>query len=427
MAKLHYDWAPGEKVPLIRQHSVAKHEILRAYLVAYLQTLISSPHQEVFKLTLVDGFAGGGVYRHATTGQEVLGSPFIMLDAVREAEFLINQNRTKHVHLDVDYVLIEADVGAYQVLVKELKSRGHGADLDGKIVVRNSQFDAEAETIVSRILAKSPRKGRAIFLLDQYGYSQVPAPLINTIFKHLPGAEVILNFAVDSFLNYASDGKATRQTLERMGLPNVFRGRTLEEIKQSEKDWRLFIQSTLYRDLVHTCGARYYTPFFIRSSQGHGDYWLIHLSQMPRARDVMTQVHWQKNNYFIHYGGAGLDMFNMLGYVPEKDSVFTGQSSLSFGFTFDEPAKAQSIATLSEDIPHLIYPYAEGMSFGELFAMTCNHSPGSANTYREALGRLIAYKEMEVVGQDGTVRRTGNAIHDTDQVRAPRQRAMILR
>lgn len=427
MAKIHYDWAPGEAAPVIRQHSIAKHEILRAYLVAYLRTLISSPHQEVFKLTLVDGFAGGGIYRHATTGQEVLGSPFIMLDAVREAEFLINQNRAKHVHLDVDYVLIEADAGACQVLVHELRARGHGADLEGKITVLNSQFHLEANAIVARIQTKSPRKGRVIFLLDQYGYSHVPAPLIKSIFSRLPGAEVILNFAVDSFLNYASDSKATRQTLERMGLPNVFRGRTLEEIKQSEEDWRLFIQSTLYRDLVHTCGARYYTPFFIRSSQGHGDYWLIHLSQMPRARDVMTQVHWQKNNYFIHYGGAGLDMFNMLGYVPEKDSTFTGQSAFSFGFMFDEPAKAQSIKALGEQIPHLIYPFADGVTFGELFAITCNHSPGSADTYREALGELISFKELEVVSRDGTVRRAGGAIHDTDQVRAPRQRALVLR
>jgi three-Cys-motif partner protein len=59
--------------PIIHQHSLAKHEILRAYLTAYIQTLISSPFQDRFRLTLVDGFAGGGIYRHEATGQEVLG------------------------------------------------------------------------------------------------------------------------------------------------------------------------------------------------------------------------------------------------------------------------------------------------------------------------------------------------------------------
>jgi hypothetical protein len=40
------------------------------------------------------------------------------------------------------------------------------------------------------------------------------------------------------------------------------------------------------------------------------------MSQHHRARDVMTEVHWANNNYFIHYGGAGLDMFQMVGYDP---------------------------------------------------------------------------------------------------------------
>ncbi|EQD43996.1 hypothetical protein B1A_15279, partial [mine drainage metagenome] len=47
------------------------------------------------KLTLVDGFAGGGEYTHSDTKQLVLGSPFICLDAVREAEFALNANRHK--------------------------------------------------------------------------------------------------------------------------------------------------------------------------------------------------------------------------------------------------------------------------------------------------------------------------------------------
>lgn len=426
MTKAEYKWAPGDDPPPIKQHSIAKHDIWRAYLVAYLQTLISSPRQDIFKLSIIDGFAGGGIYRHSSKGNEVLGSPFIALDAVQEASFLINERRSKEVLLDVDHFLIEADPGAYQVLLGELKQRGHASKLDDSIFVQNSHFEREAENVIRHILSRNPKAARAIFLLDQYGYSQVPTPLINSIFQRLPGAEIILTFAVDSFLNFASDKKSTFETLSRMGLPDIFRGRTLEEIKGSEKDWRLYIQSTLYHDLVHACGARYYTTFFIRSSQGHGDYWLIHLSQRPRARDVMTRIHWQQNNYFIHYGGAGLDMFRLLGYVPEKDSNYTGQSEFNFGFNFDEPAKAASVSSLMEQIPKLIYPDADGMSFGELFASTCNQSPACGDTYREAIGSLILHKELEVVSQDGSQRRSGLRVHDNDQVLAPRQRPLIF-
>ena len=78
MSEVHYEWALGGAYPFIQQHSVAKHEILRAYLVAYIQTLISTPNQEVFRLAIIDGFAGGGVYRgkmeRAKAGVTVLKS-----------------------------------------------------------------------------------------------------------------------------------------------------------------------------------------------------------------------------------------------------------------------------------------------------------------------------------------------------------------
>ena len=132
-------------------------------------------------------------------------------------------------------------------------------------------------------------------------------------FNTLPTAEVILTFAVDAFINFASDSHATKQILDRIDLPDVLKGRTLEEIKRVEKDFRLYIQSCFYKALVEKCGAKFFTVFFIRTT-GHGDYWLVHLSQHPKARDVMTTVHWNKNNHFIHYGDAGLDMFRTLGY-----------------------------------------------------------------------------------------------------------------
>lgn len=426
MAKVPYQWALGERPPPIQQHSVAKHEILRAYLVAYIQTLISSPRQEEFRLTLIDGFAGGGVYRHASTAHEILGSPFVMLEAVKEAEFLVNKERQKKVCLHLDYFFIENDKGAAEVLRYELCSRGYGGQIGQSIFIFQSKFQDRANEIVNFVKKKSQRASRAIFLLDQYGYAEVPASLINMLMQSLAGGEVILTFAVDSFLNFAGDNQMNKRMLEQIGIPDLFRSRTIDDIKKSEKDWRLFIQGCLYKDLVNACGARFYTPFFIRSSKGHGDYWLLHLSQRPRARDVMTRIHWENNNHFIHYGGAGLEMFQMLGYVPERDSNYTQQMELGLGFCFDELAKKASVAKLSEQIPHLIYPDPDGMSFGELFASTCNSSPASAQIYREAIGNLLQMKELVVVGQDGTERRSAGRIHDSDQLLPPKQRSFVF-
>jgi len=426
MAKKEYVWEPGGDPPKIKQHSIAKHEVLRGYLIAYFRTLTSSPMSDTLKLSLIDGFSGGGLYKHSDTGKILSGSPLIMIEASEEAEFRINQTRHKPLNFEIDYFFVDEDAGACEYLKNELHVRGHGSKIGDQIHVLQSDFEQEIDEITEHILKKSPRAARAIFLLDQYGYSQVPIPRIRSIFSQLPGAEVILTFAVDSFLNFATDSQLTTKNLEGVGLPDVFRGRTIEDIKGSERDWRLFIQSAMHRDLVHGCGARFYTTFFIRSSQGHGDYWLVHLSQRPRARDVMTQIHWEQSNYFIHYGGSGIDMFNIIGYVPEHDEAYTGQPRLSFGFEFDDPAKASSTTSLMEQIPDLIYPDDNGMSFAELFTSTCNYSPASRDIYAESLGQLIGHSEIEVRSQSGVVRRSGNAIHDSDQILPPQQRSLFL-
>lgn len=421
MTLKHYNWKNGPDV--IQQHSIAKHRILQAYLAAYFRTLVSSPSQEVLRLTLVDGFAGGGLYIHSDTKELVKGSPFIFLNATKEADFLINKDRRKPVQLEVSYFFVEADRHAYLHLDKVLREEGYGSEIGNKIHLRHAKFHDEAMTVIQFIKQKSPRNGRSIFVLDQYGYTDVPTDLIRKIFENLSSAEVILTFGVDSFLNFLSDDNAD-PLLNAIGLSDVLKGRTLDEIKSSEKDWRLFIQSSLYKSLVSRCGAKHYTPFFIRNKRGHGDYWLIHLSQHHRARDVMTEVHWDNNNYFIHYGGAGLDMFHMVGYDPDFDSSQKGQ--FAFGFEFDDLAREASIASLVEQMPRLVYAHDEGISFGVLFATTCNETPASAQIYRAALERLLEHKVVEIISAEGIQRRSAQQIRASDQIIAPDQRRLFL-
>ncbi len=418
MPRAPYSWADGRPA-IIQQHSVAKHEVLREYLVAYLQTLVASPAQDVLSVTLVDGFAGGGVYTHERTGEVVLGSPFVFLEAAKVAEALITFGRQKPLQLRLDYMCVERDLDACRSLERTLVSQGYGARVGRDIHVLNSAFEHEIESILTFIQRKSPRKGRSIFLLDQYGYSEVPASRIRSIFATLPRAEVILTFNVDAFINYASDSAATRKKLREMDMPDVLRGRTFEDIKRNEKDFRLYIQSCLYRELVARCGARYFTVFFIRTT-GHGDYWLVHLSQHPRARDVMTGVHWNKNNYFIHYGGAGLDMFRMLGYRADHDSAFTGQNTL--GFCFDDVAGEASVAALVDQLAPLVHERPEGVAFGDLFAAICNTSPADSAKYRQALERLVAHKEITVTSPAGAQRFRASSIGDRDLLAPASQR-----
>jgi len=145
----------------------------------------------------------------------------------------------------------------------------------------------------------------------------------------------------------------------------------------------------------------------------------VHLSQHPRARDVMTKVHWAKNNHFIHYGGPGLDMFRVLGYTADHDEHFTGQGALAFGF--DEPANEASITLLTEQLVRLVHE-RESIRFGELYATTCNTTPADSSRYRHALERLITHKEITIEGNAGARRRKASTITDDDVIQMASQK-----
>ena len=257
MARKPYQWPADGKPAVIQQHSVAKHDVLRAYMIDYIQTLVVSPQQDQLRLTVVDGFAGGGIYVHDTTRQTVYGSPFAFLQSAEAAAELLNRGRQKPLVMNIDYFFVELDANAHASLQRTLVAQGYGPRIGQDIRLFNSTFESQVDPILQFIAKKSPKAGRSIFLLDQYGYSDAPTAQIRGIFQALPAAEVILTFNVDSFLTYASDSETTKKTLADIGIPDALRGRTIEDIKRSEKDWRLYIQSCLYRELVEACGARY--------------------------------------------------------------------------------------------------------------------------------------------------------------------------
>lgn len=365
MAKSHYDWEDGPAE--IDPHSVTKHEVLVGYLVRYFeQRTLNARGRERLRITLVDGFCGGGLYTLKGQAKEVLGSPLRMLNAVEEARVLINANRTKPIDLDVQYVFIDKDQRALSHLTMVLQNRGFGHLIGNAIHVIHEDFVSATPVVFKLIQAHTPKARTAIYFLDQYGYSEVPAPLIRQIFANSPGSEVVLTFHVAAFATYTND-QFTDQVSEKLAVDirAALGGRTVEQIKEEDSaDWRRFIQAALYQALVKGCGAEYFTPFFIRGEgSGQGEYWLVHLSQHHRAQDVMKQVHWQHQNHSIHYGGAGLDMLasHMMGFRQE----FTG------GFQFDDVALSQSAEALPQQLATHIFERRQPLQIGELYASTC--------------------------------------------------------
>lgn len=417
-----FEWPDDGSGAILQQHSLAKLDVLREYLLAYFQTLAASHGQEEIKLTLVDGFAGGGVFHHADTHARILGSPFVFLKASEQAQALMNAGRIKPLRFNLAYIFIEKDANAFKSLVATLKVEGYGGRLGLDIHPIHATFESQVDRVIAAVKDLTPRRGRALIALDQYGYKDVPTSVIRRLLTELPRAEIVLTFAVDAFINFAGDNSATKGILQRLGLPNLLKDSSIEQMKAEPGSFRFRIQSRLYQELTSECGASYYTLFFIRTG-GHGDYWLVHLSQHPRARDVMTRVHWENNNHFIHYGGAGLDMFGAIGYDANRDEQVTGQSS--FAFEFDEHAHDASVRRLTDQLVPLIHGHQD-VSFGQLYAATCNTTPADGQRYKEALGQLIDHGEITVASPSGAARRKASTIGDEDLIRRSHQRSFWL-
>jgi three-Cys-motif partner protein len=412
MSKKEYYWKIGDRPPELYVHSLAKHEVLRAYISRYLNVLTANPKIERLRLTLVDGFSGGGLYLHEITREEISGSPLIFLEATKAAAAEINIKKTKKFTLDAHYFFIEEKKQTLDYLQNLLLERGYGALLkENRIKLMKGTFSEKAAEIIQFIRPKG-RKGRTIFLLDQYGYKDVPFPLLRQIFTNLPSAEVILTFAVDAFGDFLTDSAEAKLILSNMGLEGRL---DLAKIKASKgtSDRRFFIQAALSPIVQKESGALFYTPFFITSRESNRDYWLVHLSMHARARDEMAKLHWEFKNHFRHNGGAGL---NMLGYDPQKDKSVTGQPEWP-DFNFDESARDRSIQSLRTDLPEFLTKHRDGIQFQQLLEKTCNTTPASSDLYRDVLGELLIDKTIIAISEDGHHRKKGDTIDKGDIIK----------
>jgi hypothetical protein len=87
--KLGYHWGPGRALPVLGQHSAAKHDIYSTYVDRYVATLTKRHVQSRLKMTIVDGFCGGGLY---AMGESVIdGSPLRLLTAIDQARAILYQ------------------------------------------------------------------------------------------------------------------------------------------------------------------------------------------------------------------------------------------------------------------------------------------------------------------------------------------------
>ena len=403
-----FTWHPDDPPPELEEHSKAKLDVLRRYLRAYFDTLSVNPARDEFKLDLVDGFAGGGSFRDKNS--IVPGTPLIMLEECQAAEDRLNQSRTKPLRCDFKQHFVDVNPDHIAHLHKVLAERGYRVDGE-KIVVHNSRFEDVADDIIADVLSRQPRAGRAIFLLDQTGFSQVELALVARILRRLPRAEVILTFASDALINHLSESPQLIHAVAPIELtqPQIH---DLIQLRGGDGG-RALTQRVMREHIRSTTGATYDTPFFIRPERSRRALWFLHLSRHPTARDVMIQCHWNSFNTFEHYGSGD---FDMLGW----DALNAGTLPLfHFGKLDAENMRKQ----LLDSMPVELYALAaeNPITVDTMRHMLANKTAARFSDLDEVVLTLAQDREIDILDQESRPRlRSLTRLRPTDRIAIPR-------
>lgn len=412
MAK-NFIWGPDGVLPRIEAHTKRKLDVLKNYLDIYFDTVVRNPAQDRLNITLVDGFSGGGAY---LDGPETrAGSPLVLLNAVEEAAIRLNVGRDKPLEINAKFIFVDDEPEHIAALRRELLSRGYAAD-DPHITILEGTFVDHLPAIIQQINA-AQRKGRSIFFLDQFGYSDVPMPSIQAIFASLDRAEVVLNFAIDSLLNYLQETSADLQLYRQFGIDARF----ISDWKQrkDENMGRAITQRALMAHIQANSGAKFFTPFMLWSRTDNRWMMLAHLSQHQAARDKMLGVHWQEQNSFTHVGSGGLFT---LGYdtrlIESCDSLFSFSA-------IDRSALSKELVNALPSEVHRIMDGGQ-LEVSRLLSEIGNRTAGTNDDIFQVLSELAQARELEVLSAKGKPKRAGTQISVNDRLIMPSQPTLFF-
>ena len=421
MSKKYDEWEKGGLV-VLDKHSRAKHEVLQTYVERYLEILCKRYGMPSFKITLVDGFAGGGLYEDGEPG-----SPLILLQAVESTEAKINDSRDKKISVDAHYYFIEKSEKTFSTLNGVLQKSRYKDKIGQTVFLKNGLFEEYVDTIINSVRKRNPRSGgRIIFFLDQTGYSQVNPKTVRYIREQLKDkhgnehAEFIITISTDYFIDFINDKlPAFQKNIKDLGLEPYINSEEILRIKKENPDnWKYIIEAKFSFAWQQATGASYIRPFFIEPEYTHRGYWLLHLSPHPTAHDAMTDIHWEKGNYFRHYGG-GLG-FNIFGYKPQPNDNLNGTS-------FNEVFRQENEKCLMEEIPRRIWTSGDdGICVEDFIDRYRNFKAVNNSIVKKTLLDSCKEHQIVILGNKGGKKRNLNSLSKKDIILPQRQKKFIF-
>jgi three-Cys-motif partner protein len=257
-------------------HTIAKIEILKAYLNAWFRILGMSRRGE--KILYVDGFAGPGRYRNHAEG-----SP---LAAIRAAEKTIQSLDEKFIAAELHCAFIESHTERFKVLSETVEpflgKRGIG------ITLKKCEFVEGIEEIRKKLPGPFRGDGPLFVFADPFGGTGIP---FKTFARCMDGetAELLINLDADGIGRiFAADNNNRDVQLTELFGSDCWR-KELTAIGDLKK---LSVQILdLYKKRLRTLpGVKFVWSFAMRGSKNAINYHLVFATKHPLGMEKMKEA-----------------------------------------------------------------------------------------------------------------------------------------
>ena len=408
MTRKAYDWANGA---VLEDHTRKKHTVLRQYVRQYLITRCQNPHQEKFRLVIVDAFAGGGIYECGNHG-----SPLLFADELSKTTVEINVRRArkglKPVAIECLLLLNDSKASVVEQLKQNIapilaEIKDNSPQLTIKVEIEARKFEDFYDPLVRRVNAAKCRN--VLFNLDQCGYSSVTGQVVADIMARWRSSEVFLTFAIEPLLAFLTKKDHFRNL--------AFDGELQDKIDTLQADAPALLTAQEWlgnaEQIVFTHFSRcapYVSPFSINNPSGWR-YWLMHFANSHRARQVYNDILHEDSAIQAHFGRPGL---RMLSYDPTDECHL---------YLFDDNSRELARDALIDEIPALLAESGNAMPMLEFYEGAYSATPAHTDDIHQT---IIENGDIEVITERGGRRRKPGTIHASDTLRLKSQRSLFF-
>jgi three-Cys-motif partner protein len=370
--------ADGSYPPKIETHTKVKHRVLEEYIQKWIETLLGHGRFGVLNYTIVDGYAGGGVYKDGKDAW--LGSPLRILQSFEKGLYSV-LSRKPYLHPNFKFIFTDSKQAHIQCLDLQLREAGYGKYLDdGTVEIRHLDFERKLEQIVAEVKA---RKGNSFFFLDPFGLDVTPE-ITKKIFT-IPRTEILFNHMVSGLYRILGNTSDKYDNfISEYGYGDAFK----EDATSKEAIAKYsFIRNETVKLFRREGGGTYLHTFALIDEKTAPIYYLMHLSNSPVALKVMRLVTWEYNDLYFQY------QYGIHGYGKITKEEY--QQNLTI-INVDDENNQFCVNKLSEQICQSMESNAK-LEYSSLYHDTFQENPGTEEHYNQAIVQLQNDKDIVVL------------------------------